>query len=279
MSGPSEASSPDYEQDWDALEQQSMKVLDQKLQELQAPSASSAQGSSLATSSSPPDDVRRMQQAISREPYRPEDHQFTSEEMWAGFSSEEEGEPAQSSQEKGVEEEPESKKLEEQSKDFHPEARARVDEGKAAMRETMMGHFERACMQEPYRPEDHHLSVEEFWGGSDSSRGSRSKVEHSVGQEDLEASTRLQRMLAGDRAPQALADLDFQQLDALTSSTNSSHAFNGWIGKAQPPSLTHTQFIVIWDSSLLGSTLPPESRCHSQFPGVQWYISWCCDLS
>ncbi|CAJ1333979.1 unnamed protein product [Effrenium voratum] len=262
MSGPSEASSPDYEQDWDALEQQSMKVLDQKLQELQAPSASSAQGSSLATSSSPPDDVRRMQQAISREPYRPEDHQFTSEEMWAGFSSEEEGEPAQSSQEKGVEEEPESKKLEEQSKDFHPEARARVDEGK-----------------EPYRPEDHHLSVEEFWGGSDSSRGSRSKVEHSVGQEDLEASTRLQRMLAGDRAPQALADLDFQQLDALTSSTNSSHAFNGWIGKAQPPSLTHTQFIVIWDSSLLGSTLPPESRCHSQFPGVQWYISWCCDLS
>ncbi|CAJ1462018.1 unnamed protein product [Effrenium voratum] len=246
MSGPSEASSPDYEQDWDALEQQSMKVLDQKLQELQAPSASSAAqaGSSLATSSSPPDDVRRMQQAISREPYRPEDHQFTSEEMWAGFSSEEEGEPAQSSQEKGVEEEPESKKLEEQSKDFHPEARARVDEGKAAMRETMMGHFERACMQEPYRPEDHHLSVEEFWGGSDSSRGSRSKVEHSVGQEDLEASTRLQRMLAGDRAPQALADLDFQQLDAVARDCLQASETLRWILRRQYETVIQSQMSI-----------------------------------
>ncbi|CAJ1462019.1 unnamed protein product [Effrenium voratum] len=229
MSGPSEASSPDYEQDWDALEQQSMKVLDQKLQELQAPSASSAAqaGSSLATSSSPPDDVRRMQQAISREPYRPEDHQFTSEEMWAGFSSEEEGEPAQSSQEKGVEEEPESKKLEEQSKDFHPEARARVDEGK-----------------EPYRPEDHHLSVEEFWGGSDSSRGSRSKVEHSVGQEDLEASTRLQRMLAGDRAPQALADLDFQQLDAVARDCLQASETLRWILRRQYETVIQSQMSI-----------------------------------
>ena len=33
---------------------------------------------------------RQMQEACSKDPYNPEDHLLTSEEMWAGFSSEEE---------------------------------------------------------------------------------------------------------------------------------------------------------------------------------------------
>eukprot|EP00434_Breviolum_minutum_P044816 symbB.v1.2.040076.t1/scaffold6972.1/size14117/2 len=98
MSEKSDASSPDYEQDWDTLEQQSMEVLERSCEKLKEDPSGSAAASSRATAASSigptalPEHMRLMQEACSREPYRPEDHQFTSEEMWAGFSSEEDEE-------------------------------------------------------------------------------------------------------------------------------------------------------------------------------------------
>ncbi|CAL1158837.1 unnamed protein product, partial [Cladocopium goreaui] len=219
----SAASSPDYEQDWDEMERRSMEVLEKSVEAMEEePTAASSGAFSAGTlpalpAAGLPEHMRLMQEACSRDPYRPEDHQFTSEEMWAGFSSAEED----------AEEDPKSQAVEVRPTQ-QPQSRAKSSAAGAKELEMMDGaqqRLHRVCFQEPYRPEDHQLTVDEFWGGMDEDTPAEEgrsepppktrKLQTPDGM--AEADVRLQRMLAGADAPKALSTLDFQELSDVAS--------------------------------------------------------------
>ncbi|CAE6972588.1 unnamed protein product [Symbiodinium sp. CCMP2592] len=109
--------------------------------------------------------------------------------MWAGFSSEEEAVEAPLVMEvpaatnKGpsepacmVPERPQKRQeVLEMSQPSQPSSQAfdasqLVDAGRL---------LENACLQEPYRPEDHQLTAEEFWGGTSDSSQERRELRES----------------------------------------------------------------------------------------------------
>eukprot|EP00439_Symbiodinium_sp_Y106_P065089 s271_g10.t1 len=245
-------SSSDYEQDWDNLERDSMRALEARLAQLDdagqgqadlqqrgAARAAAASSTDVASARSfvpgPHDDLRHLRDAVLSEPYRPEDHVLTQEEMWAGFSSEEDAVEAPLVMEvpaatnKGpsepasmVPERPQQRQeVLEMSQPSQPSSQAfdasqLVDAGRL---------LENACLQEPYRPEDHQLTAEEFWGGtSDSSQerqsvaalpaktaGKQQQVALAEAGGPLEA-VRLERLLSASAAPTVLGDLSFAEL-------------------------------------------------------------------
>ncbi|CAE7445252.1 unnamed protein product, partial [Symbiodinium sp. CCMP2456] len=284
-------SSSDYEQDWDNLERDSMRALEARLAQLddagqadlqQRGAARAAAASSTDVASGervleaaeqgfvpgPHDDLRQMRDAVLSEPYRPEDHVLTQEEMWAGFSSEEEAVEAPLVMEvpaatnKGpseaasrVPEQPQKRQaVLEMSQPSQPSSQAcrqksgpfcqqlaqllfaedlvtlntfdQICEAFDASQLVDAGRLlENACLQEPYRPEDHELTAEEFWGGtSDSSQERQSiaalpaKTTGKLQQAPLaetekpSEAVRLERLLSAAAAPTVLADLSFVEL-------------------------------------------------------------------
>eukprot|EP00435_Cladocopium_sp_Y103_P002857 s2833_g1.t1 len=233
MSEKSEASSPDYEQDWDEMERRSMEVLEKSVEAMEEEPAAASSGafSSGTTGGSTggmlpaaglPEHLRLMQEACSRDPYRPEDHQFTSDEMWAGFSSE---------AEEDAQEDPQSQAVAVRPTPQQPQSRAAKSSAAGAKEDLEMDgaqqRLHQVCFQEPYRPEDHHLTLDEFWGGMDEDAPQPAEEGRSeppsktrklqTPDGTAEADVRLQRMLAGANAPKALSTLDFQELSDVAS--------------------------------------------------------------
>eukprot|EP00931_Biecheleriopsis_adriatica_P043080 TRINITY_DN24620_c0_g1_i1.p1 TRINITY_DN24620_c0_g1~~TRINITY_DN24620_c0_g1_i1.p1 ORF type:complete len:258 (-),score=64.11 TRINITY_DN24620_c0_g1_i1:89-862(-) len=185
-----------------------MRVLDERLQTLVGEeSTNDLQAHSLPSASEgTQEDLRQLQEACFSEPYRQEDHTLTTQEMWDGFSSEDEPDQrdetvlpakpvsaaastagstraassgyadtfAAAAAAAGSSQRSPGVSTQSRSPQLTAQAKAPMDAGRL---------LEEACKLEPYRPEDHVLSPEEFWGGSSgSSDGGKQKDAPTSGQ-------------------------------------------------------------------------------------------------